>query len=397
MLGALTYQQMQQSRQIVVHPFLSTLRQNDHISRNHLETLSFRGHSPYSSSQSISAANNLESQVRNISSDIQFLKPMRQKILNQEFQCQDENTTSEVEEAPDYQSSITMPLSHPNDKNKISELQCFLRGQIEFFTATAEDVNTYSRGRNKNVEVGQVGIRCAHCGKLPVKARSKGSSYFPFTLDGIYQVAQNMNKYHFCAGCPAISKTCKSQLNNALSGRSSDGCGKDYWSISAENMGLIETNAGLRFENHHEDDCLKVDQASLTQLELATRDTTNIIDLDDKRHTTDYIFILFSQTLPYNTAKMGHVNRQPALVCKHCQGCDKTGKFFRKKVSSVIKNENITHVDKHMSDCKFCPNEIKAALKIFKKIHPYQLRKLKRGDKNTFFTKIIKTIDEQPL
>ena len=381
--------------QIVAPSFQSVVHQNEYyVNRNHLEMLSSRGQSTYSSVQSISGVNNLESQVRNISSNAQLLKLIHQKRSNQEIQCQDNNTTKKVE-VPDNKSSITMLLCHPNDKNKISEFQCFLRKKIEFFTATAEDVSTYSRGRNNNVEVDQVGIRCVHCGKLPVKERGKGVTYFPSTLDGIYQTAQNMNKYHFFASCPTFSETFNSQFNDALSGRSSDGGGKAYWGVTAENMGLIETNGGLRFKHHHKTGCFEVDQTSLRQLELATRDTTNIIDLDDKRHTTDYIFMLFSQTLPYNAAKMGPVNRQPGLVCKHCQGSDETGKFFRKKLSSLIKNENVVHIDKHMNDCQSCPNEIKAALKIFKQTHPYQLRRQKRGDKNTFFTKIMNTIDDQ--
>ena len=48
----------------------------------------------------------------------------------------------------------TLPLSHLNDKERLSSLQYRLHEQIKFFAATTKDINAYSQGRNKNVEVG---------------------------------------------------------------------------------------------------------------------------------------------------------------------------------------------------------------------------------------------------
>lgn len=142
-----------------------------------------------------------------------------------------------------------MPLSHASDRKRLSEAQCFLHEQIEFFVATVEDVNTCSSGRNIDVKVGQVGIRCAHCSMLLVKSRSKGSSYFPSTLSGIYQSAQNMHHCHFCAGCQK-AESIKSKCNEVLASRPCHGGGKEYQSMAAEQMGLIETMIGLRFKNN---------------------------------------------------------------------------------------------------------------------------------------------------
>jgi len=303
------------------------------------------------------------------------------------------------------EASITMPLSHPEDKEKLSRLQCFLREQIEIFIATAEDATTYSRGRNKRVEVGQAGIRCKHCSTLPVKDRSKGSTYFPSTLTGIYQAAQNMYHYHFCTGCPIIAQKYPTHFNEVLSSRSCYGGGKDYWSMAAERMGLTETVVGLKLKNNStnymdDDDQsssnTEVDQSSLRELELAAKDTSNIVKPEDRCFITDYTFMLFSQMFPCYPAKRTTESSLPGLVCKHCEGCNGNGAFFRTKVSSLSKNENLAQIDKHLRECRYCPDTIKAALKNLKEIHSMQTRRLKRGHKKAFFSQMMTRISSQP-
>ena len=84
-------------------------------------------------------------------------------------------------------------------------------------------------------------------------------------------------------------------------------------------------------------------------------------------------------------------------MCKHCEACDDSGAFFRKKVSSLSKNENLSNIDEHLGQCQYCPEEIKATLNKLKELHRYQMRRLKRGDKKAFFTKIMDRIhDESP-
>jgi len=85
---------------------------------------------------------------------------------------------------------------------------------------------------------------------LPVEDRSKGATYFPSKLSGIYQAAQSVYHDHFCTGCLTLVETCKAQLDDALFRRSCYGGGKEYWSMSAKLKGLIETLVGLRFKNH---------------------------------------------------------------------------------------------------------------------------------------------------
>jgi len=46
------------------------------------------------------------------------------------------------------------------DNDSLSEYQCHIRKQIEFFEALPEDVNTNAQGRNRPIVAQQVGIRC---------------------------------------------------------------------------------------------------------------------------------------------------------------------------------------------------------------------------------------------
>ena len=85
--------------------------------------------------------------------------------------------------------SLPALLARPEDSLKLSSHQVFLRYQIEAFEATEDDVATHTRGRNKPISLGQVGIRCRHCAHVPVSRRQKGSTYFPATLLGLYQVS----------------------------------------------------------------------------------------------------------------------------------------------------------------------------------------------------------------
>ena len=136
----------------------------------------------------------------------------------------------------------------PIDERKISKYQCLLRKHIEAFEASQDDIDSHSRGRSRKVVVGQVGIRCRHCqGRL-----AKGSIYFPGTLNGIYQSAQNMALHHInprdeASRCNAMPAEDISEFQTLLSCKSNIGGGKDYWSEAANMIGLVDTPNGIRF------------------------------------------------------------------------------------------------------------------------------------------------------
>ncbi|OEU09011.1 hypothetical protein FRACYDRAFT_195904 [Fragilariopsis cylindrus CCMP1102] len=137
---------------------------------------------------------------------------------------------------------------------QLSSHQTLLRYQIEVFRANEEDTSTHTRGRNKPVQLGQIGIRCRHCKVLPVSRRKRGSVYFPRAVEGFYQAAQNMNSTHLQTGeCPLMGNALRQEFANLIATRGiSTGAGRAYWAKQARKLGLRNTEDGIVFDNRHQ-------------------------------------------------------------------------------------------------------------------------------------------------
>jgi hypothetical protein len=133
------------------------------------------------------------------------------------------------------------------DQDNLTPYQCLAREQIELFEAEQKDVDAGTKGRNRYVTLGQVGIRCRHCAHLPHRARAKGSVIYPSKLTGIYQAAQNMTNSHVAQHCQHVPDHVRQKLTVLGNKKSSAGGGKDYWSAGAKIYGVVEDEHGLRF------------------------------------------------------------------------------------------------------------------------------------------------------
>ena len=166
---------------------------------------------------------------------------------------------------PSQISGLKLPvcLLQDEDNGKLSDLQTLLRGQIEAFEAAQEDITTHTRGRNKPIELNQVGIRCRHCFHLPVKQRQKGSTYFPNSVKGLYQAAQNMLETHMKTGvCTQMPDSIKKSFVDLLTTKTtSSGAGRKYWAESAGKLGLVDMEGkGIRFYNRLMEDRTTIDK-----------------------------------------------------------------------------------------------------------------------------------------
>jgi len=104
-----------------------------------------------------------------------------------------------------------------------------------------------AQGRNTPLQYGQVGIRCRHCAHLSKAARSRGGVYYSRTIDGVYQVAQNMSKLHFMKACTLIPESTKGHLLSLQSVSSRASGGKEYWAEGLRVLGVVEDGGVLRF------------------------------------------------------------------------------------------------------------------------------------------------------
>jgi hypothetical protein len=146
-------------------------------------------------------------------------------------------------------SCLPMPIFMDFDEETLTEYQCLLRKQIEVFEAGPEDVKASAQGRNNPILLGQVGIRCRHCTNLPLKCRPRGAVYYSRTIDGIYQVAQNMSKLHFCRTCSQIPPPVRMKLSTLQKVNRRAAGGKEYWAEGLRVLGVYEEGNVMRFRN----------------------------------------------------------------------------------------------------------------------------------------------------
>jgi hypothetical protein len=153
-----------------------------------------------------------------------------------------------IERSPGLTNRPPVPVYLDYDEQTLTGYQCLLRKQLELFEAGPDEVRGSAQGRNTPISIGQVGIRCRHCASLPKAARNRGAVYYSKTIDGLYQVAQNMSKLHLCKTCHKIPEDSQRMLiklhkvNNRASG------GKEYWAEGLRVLGICEDGNILRFQ-----------------------------------------------------------------------------------------------------------------------------------------------------
>jgi len=149
----------------------------------------------------------------------------------------------------DYDPGPTKELSLPSDKGNLSPYQCLLREQILLFTVQMGDIQCSAQGRNKPITLGQVGVLCRHCARIPPGLRPCGAVYFPGKLSGLYQASQNMAINHFSKSCKSIPEETRQRLLKLKEQKSSVlGGGKHFWANGALVAGVYESEEGqLRF------------------------------------------------------------------------------------------------------------------------------------------------------
>lgn len=319
-----------------------------------------------------------------------------------------------------------VPLWTPEDDKRLSTQQCWLRKQIETFPASAREVRV--RGRNRLVDLGQIGIQCIHCKNLPHEGRGKGSSYFPSFVKSIYQSAQNMLTFHFKEDtCPLIPRRLLQQMRESgetsaicprmapKAGKSRVGGGKSLWEASAANVtGLIDTTVGIRYysdiQSYRPLESIalgstdgELDQDDVSESYLGGSALTRV---EDKGKVTDFCLILMSQFGPYcSKATMpssevmegdewgSDIENEESLpsigiVCNFCRGVSDNGKmskgiFLSSKADTMMRNKNLARMYNHLLVCG--PEDLKTKLMQAKNIHLPQSDKMKKGWKKQFF------------
>ena len=136
-------------------------------------------------------------------------------------------------------------LAIPDDKEWLSDMDCYIRRQLEVFCASEEDVSIAQSDRKYPVHVGQVGIRCIHC-SLAKKGPAQGTAVaFPFSISGIYESVREFQRLHLdaCENLPANTKT---KLASFKGSTSLSSVLRKYYVLAARALGLQDTRDGIR-------------------------------------------------------------------------------------------------------------------------------------------------------
>jgi hypothetical protein len=175
------------------------------------------------------------------------LRPFPSSPTHDSWQHQDELANEILSHDITACQGLSVPMYHDSDAKSLSKYQCLVRQQIEFFESTEDDVSSCIRGRNRLIVLGQVGIRCRHCAHLPRQNRAMAATYYPTTLEGVYQTAQNLARKHLIGTCPHVPLDCRQRLTELCESKSALGTGKRYWAEKAQMSGVFEDDSILRF------------------------------------------------------------------------------------------------------------------------------------------------------
>jgi hypothetical protein len=165
-----------------------------------------------------------------------------------------QRSTKEAAKALADSASMSLPpsptsrvlLAIPEDKEWLSDTDCFIRRQIEVFCASNDDVQVARHDRKFPVHEGQVGIRCIHCSLTKQGTGAHGSAVaYPFSISGIYESVREFQRLHLdsCENLPAEMRTKLADLKGSTSLSS---VLRKYYVLAAKALGLKDTRDGIR-------------------------------------------------------------------------------------------------------------------------------------------------------
>lgn len=145
---------------------------------------------------------------------------------------------------PSAKQSKPILLAIAEDKEWISDMDCFVRENLAAFCATEEDVNCAESDRKYPIVVGQVGIRCLHCAMTSTGEGARGTAVaFPHSIHGIYESVREFQRLHL-ESCPNLPTDIASKLS-ALKGSSSlSSVLRRHYVSAAKALGMRDADDG---------------------------------------------------------------------------------------------------------------------------------------------------------
>jgi len=137
-------------------------------------------------------------------------------------------------------------LAIAEDKEWLSDMDCFIRRQLEVFCATEEDVAIAQSDRKYPVNPNQIGIRCVHCALAKDGGGARGTAVaYPYSISGIYESVREFQRLHLEA-CTNLPSETKQKLADFKGSASLSSVLRKYYVLAAKALGLCDTPDGIR-------------------------------------------------------------------------------------------------------------------------------------------------------
>lgn len=136
-------------------------------------------------------------------------------------------------------------LAIPDDKEWLSDMDCYIRKQLEVFCANEDDVAAAQADRKYPISVGQVGIRCIHCSIAQGTDAVGHAIAYPFSISGIYESVREFHRLHLDS-CENLPPSSRAKLANLKGASSLSSVLRKYYNLAAKALGLQDTKDGIR-------------------------------------------------------------------------------------------------------------------------------------------------------
>ena len=145
---------------------------------------------------------------------------------------------------PSENKSNRILLAIDEDKEWLSDMDCFIRKNLEVFCAEGKDVEAAQEDRKYPITEGQIGIRCIYCASTDGDCRGSAVA-FPYSIGGIYEAVREFQRVHLDS-CPCLPSTFNVKLNSLKGSSSLSSVLRRYYVQAAEALGMHDTADGIR-------------------------------------------------------------------------------------------------------------------------------------------------------
>jgi len=180
-----------------------------------------------------------------------YFRRMWRRLHGDKTELDDSTGSADGATSPDGKESIMSAaqngrilLAIAEDKEWLSDVDCFVRKNLEVFCATERDVALAHNERKYPVLVGHVGIRCIHCAHSQEGAHGSAVS-FPHSIGSIYESVREFQKLHM-ESCPHTPPEVITKLNSLTTSTSLTSVLRRYYILAAKALGMVEAADGIR-------------------------------------------------------------------------------------------------------------------------------------------------------